>query len=304
MSMLELSQWKFSNEPSFRLISVTGEDAETFLQGQLTQNVKALKEDKAAWTASCNHQGRVASSALLTRIPNGFALMVPASIAEEEVDRLSKFILRSKVEIAIDALPITYFCTTDAAAAKIPCPGLPKDEMSVYRGNSVMVVRLPSKGADGFYAKFVAFGTIPEGMSAKTNEQDLLADALMEEGVALIEKSETLEWLPQALNMDLIGAISFDKGCYTGQEVVSKTQHLGKIKRRLFLGQCKDLDNVDAGTEVFMENEPMGRVIQSLGNRFLYVLRFDYMDSELTVKGKTLEKIDLPYNVTVPASVI
>ena len=53
----------------------------------------------------------------------------------------------------------------------------------------------------------------------------------MEEGIALIEKPESLEWLPQALNMDLIGGIAFNKGCYTGQEIVSKTENLGKVKR-------------------------------------------------------------------------
>lgn len=85
----------------------------------------------------------------------------------------------------------------------------------------------------------------------------------MEEGIALIEKPESLEWLPQALNMDLIGGIAFNKGCYTGQEIVSKTENLGKVKRRMFLGVARGVKGLDEGTEVFMENEPMGRVIQS-----------------------------------------
>ena len=128
--------------------------------------------------------------------------------------------------------------------------------------------------------------------------------SLMEEGIALIEKPESLEWLPQALNMDLIGGIAFNKGCYTGQEIISKTENLGKVKRRMFLGVARRVKDLDEGTEVFMENEPMGRVIQSDGEHFLFVLTYEYMDSELYVKDVPVEILPLAYEVTVPASVI
>ena len=104
--------------------------------------------------------------------------------------------------------------------------------------------------------------------------------------------------------MDLIGGIAFNKGCYTGQEIISKTENLGKVKRRMFLGVARGVKDLDEGTEVFMENEPMGRVIQSDGEHFLFVLTYEYMDSELYVKDVPVEILPLPYEVTVPASVI
>ena len=113
-----------------------------------------------------------------------------------------------------------------------------------------------------------------------------------------------LVWLPLGLNMDLIGGIAFNKGCYTGQEIISKTENLGKVKRRMFLGVARGVKDLDEGTEVFMENEPMGRVIQSDGEHFLFVLTYEYMDSELYVKDVPVEILPLPYEVTVPASVI
>ena len=61
MSMFELSSWTFSQEEQFSFVTITGEDAETFLQGMLTQDVKKLPENRAAWAAACNHQGRVAA---------------------------------------------------------------------------------------------------------------------------------------------------------------------------------------------------------------------------------------------------
>ncbi|WP_290150018.1 folate-binding protein [uncultured Parasutterella sp.] len=304
MSTFELSSWTFSQEEQFSFVTITGEDAETFLQGMLTQDVKKLPENRAAWAAACNHQGRVAASSLIFRIPNGFGMLLPLSIAQAEVDRLNKFVLRSKVELSLRPDAITYFCSPDAKAVDIPCPALPRNPMDVYVGQSVITVRLPSNDAQGMHGKFIAIGQIPDNMMGSYNAKNRLARSLMEEGIALIEKPESLEWLPQALNLDLIGAIAANKGCYTGQEIVSKTQNLGKVKRRMFLGICKEVENPDAGKEIFVENEPMGRIIQSDGEHFLFVLNYEYMDSELFLESKPVKILPLPYEVTVPSSVL
>lgn len=304
MSMLELNSWTFSGEQDYVFVAIRGEDAENFLQGMVTQNVKIMGPTDARWAAACNHQGRVASTSLIVRIPNGFGMLLPKSIAATEVDRLNKFVLRSKVEIEILPEPIMYFCSPDAKAVDVPCPALPRQPMQAFVGDSVIVVRLPCNDAQGMHGKFIAIGKVPDDMFTKITAHNRLARSLMEEGVALIEKPEALEWLPQALNMDLIGGIAFNKGCYTGQEVVSKTQNLGKVKRRMFLGVARGVKDLEEGTEVFMENEPMGRVIQSDGEHFLFVLQYSYMDSELTVKDTPVEILPLPYEVTVPASVL
>ena len=234
MSMLELNSWTFSEEQDFVFVAVRGEDAENFLQGMLTQNVKTMGPTDARWTAACNHQGRTAATSLIVRIPNGFGMLMPKSISQDEVDRLSKFILRSKVEIEILPEPITYFCSDDAKAIDRPCPALPREPMQAFVGDSVIVVRLPSNDAQGMHGKFVAIGKIPDDMYAPIKAHNRLARSLMEEGIALIEKPESLEWLPQALNMDLIGGIAFNKGCYTGQEMVARAKFRGANKRALW----------------------------------------------------------------------
>ena len=108
MSMLELNSWTFSEEQDFVFVVVRGEDAENFLQGMLTQNVKTMGPTDARWTAACNHQGRTAATSLIVRIPNGFGMLMPKSIAQDEVDSLSHFIWSSKVNIEILHEPITY----------------------------------------------------------------------------------------------------------------------------------------------------------------------------------------------------
>lgn len=299
----EPTNWAISAEPDFRLLVVKGEDAETFLQGQLTQDVVKLSKGKAAWAAACNYQGRVAAVSLLFRIPDGFGLMLPASLAQGEMERLQKYVLRSKVSMEIAPLDVTYICASEATAAKVKCPGLPEDDMAVYEGNSTIVIRLPRKGADGFMARYVAFGPLPQGMVPAPESKNALMSALMNLGVAFIGTDESLEWLPQALNLDLIGAVATNKGCYNGQEVINKTQSLGKVKRRMFLGKAP-IENVDDDREIFVQNEPVGRIIVDNGEQFLAILRWDFWDSPLTVQSKQVSLIDLPYEVTVPGSVI
>jgi folate-binding protein YgfZ len=294
--------WKYSSEPDYRLVRVTGTDAETFLQGQMTQNVVTLPKGRAAWASSCNYQGRVAAVSLLFRTADGFGMLLPGSQAEEEVRRLSKYILRSKVAMEIAPVPVTYIEADEAVAAACPCPALPKEEMEVLEGSSVITVRLPRKGSDGVKARYLVFGEIPSDMKPPVESKGKLKNALLHLGVALIEKQETLEWLPQALNLDLIRAVVPNKGCYTGQEVINKTQSHGRIKRRMFLGKCR-LENLDMNREVFVQNEPMGRIVADNGEEFLYVLSWEYADSPVTVQGQPVEKIDLPYDVTVPESV-
>ncbi len=303
MSYQMSEAWLFSDEPDYRMISVTGDDAGTFLQGQLTQDVLGLPKDKAKWSASCNYQGRVASTGLLFHIPNGYGMLVRATIAQKEIDRLQEYVLRSKVIVAMHEGPVTFIEGEEAAVAKAKCPALPLNPFEVWQGGNTVVVRLASVESDKLNARFVAVGPIPPNMEFGPKTSNQMEKYLICQGVPLIDEKEALAWLPQALNLDLIGAISFSKGCYTGQEVDAKTQHLGKVKRRMFLSQT-ETEKIAPGTEVFMEDEPMGHVLQSVDQTFLYIVRFDYFDSELYVKGQLIKKLDFPYSVTVPTSVI
>lgn len=284
----------FGNEPNFRLIRVTGDDAEQFLQGQLTQNVRNITAGKAVWCAACNYQGRAASTAMIFRIPEGFAMLMSASVAESELKRLKMYVLRSKVALEIAPCPVRFVLASETAAE---AAGFPAEDMQTLVGKAASVVRLPKvEGCDK--AAFVFFGDF-----AVDAEADQLADYLMSAGVILIEKEMSLQWLPQALNMDLIGAVSLNKGCYNGQEVINKTQSLGRIKRRMALG-CADVETPAVGTEILSGSDVVGEVIASRGNHFLFVAEWSEFDAELTIAGKKVTRIAFPYEVNVPKSVI
>ncbi|MBS0375131.1 MAG: folate-binding protein YgfZ [Proteobacteria bacterium] len=177
----------------YAVLEVTGRDAEPFLQGQLTLDVAALGADAVAPAAYLTPQGRVLGIPWVARRAEGFDLLLPASTATSLGDRLSRYVLRSKVTIT-------------AAAVATPLAARVAVELSRRAG-------LPA-------AEPVAIG--PD------------AALLIRAGIAEVGRETAEEWIPQMLNLDLVGAISFTKGCYTGQEIVARTQHLGRIKRRLF----------------------------------------------------------------------
>ncbi len=282
--------WFLSDEPEYRMLSVTGADAESFLQGQLTQDIPHIPENKACWTASCNYQGRVASTALIFRIPNGFGLLVRASIAADEVTRLKKYVLRSKVQLSVEDKSVRFMSSSKTT---LSCPALPVEKLNTYQDSDVTVIRL-----SGERLSFIVIGDIPhvfEGIKRKTG---VLKQALIQDGIALIDKKETLKWMPQALNLDIIEAVSFKKGCYTGQEVIARAQHVGSKKRRMYLASS-DLNNPAEGEEIFAGSNSVGNIIQSYGNEFLCVIQTDYVNTGLSLHGKEIRKLNLPYAVSL-----
>ncbi len=282
--------WRLSNEPEYRIISVVGEDSESFLQGQFTQDIPHIPENKACWTASCNYQGRVASTALIFRIPNGFGLLVSASIATDEVTRLKKYVLRSKVRLSVEDKPVRF---TGSSKSTVNCPALPVERYSVYQDDAAIVIRL-----FGEKAGFIVLGNIPHVFDGIKKESRVLKQALMLEGIALIDKKESLKWMPQALNLDIIDAVSFKKCCYTGQEVIARAQHIGNKKRRMYLASC-NFDNLDEGEGIFAGSNSVGNIIQTCGNKFLCVIQTEYVDSDLSLRGKSITRLNLPYTVSL-----
>ncbi len=282
--------WFLSEEPEYRMISVTGADSESFLQGQFTQDIPHIAENKAFWTASCNYQGRVASTALIFRIPNGFSLLVRASIAADEITRLKKYVLRSKVQLAVEDKPIRFM---GSSKSTVSCPALPAGKLDVYQDDSATVIRLSKEKSC-----FIVLGDIPHVFKDMEKKTGVLKQALMLEGIALIDKKESLQWMPQALNLDIIEAVSFKKGCYTGQEVIARAQHVGNKKRRMYLASS-DLKNLAEGEEIFSGSNSVGIVIQVYGDKFLYVIQTEYIGADLSMQGQGITKLNLPYTVSL-----
>jgi len=116
---------------------------------------------------------------------------------------------------------------------------------------------------------------------------------LIEKGFPLIGSQQSEQFTPHMLNLDLLDAISFDKGCYPGQEIVARTHYKGATKRRALRFSCDKA--VDVGDKVSLDGRDIGEVLNVAGNDLLAVVPTDKADEALTIGGIPLARKPLPY---------
>ena len=113
-------------------------------------------------------------------------------------------------------------------------------------------------------------------------------------GVPTIDESNTEQFTPHMLNLDKLGAINFSKGCYTGQEVVARTENLGKSKRRLMRYEA-DGDGIKVGDKLSDDDRNVGKVVNVSGRDLLAVTPVEMHEQTLTIDDVTVSSTGLPY---------
>jgi folate-binding protein YgfZ len=248
-----------------------GEDAASFLQGQLSCDVVGLNSHTSTYGAYCTPKGRVLANFLLWRVEAGFSMALSRDIVPVVHRQISKFVLRSKVKIsdASGTLPLVGAAGTKAERALAEFfPDLPARPNAV-RGTegTGLAVRL----RDGRLL-VAAAARVLQVLESRIEPEDARAWRWLDirEGLPLVTAATQDQFIPQMVNLELIGGVSFDKGCYTGQEIVARAQHLGKVKRRMFLANVSaaaqagdalfsdDLGDQASGTVVNAEASPDG----------------------------------------------
>jgi tRNA-modifying protein YgfZ len=204
--------------PDWGALRVSGEDAGAFLQGQATTDVLALKPGQTGCGAFCNPKGRVIANFRIGRQEQGFVLFVSADLIEPLSRRLQMYVLRSRVKLenlaGLSAVA-GAFETSDA----LEDSGEWTESWALKDDSGRRIGLLPLDGS-----------THLENESPPAAWE--LADIAT--GFARITSATREEFLPQMLNLDWLGGIGLEKGCYTGQEIVARTHYLGQLKRRLF----------------------------------------------------------------------
>lgn len=236
---------------------VSGEDAETFLQGQLTNDITLLQNHKVQLSGYCNPKGRMLAQFIIIPEPDGYLLLLPHSIYDKTINRLRMFILRSKVEIT--DLRNEYTCLglagqniQDVLAEHLP--GLPEQDYILQTTQESLVCRMP-----GNIARYLLVSRIPNATELWRHLIEELSPAGPSAwhwldilaGLPVILPETVEEFVPQSLNLELVGGVSFKKGCYTGQEIVARMHYLGKPKRRMFHLQQPDDSIPLPGTDIF-----------------------------------------------------
>ncbi len=225
------------------LLHVSGIDAARFLQGQLTCNVESAKGNNTIPGAACNPQGRMYSSFRLMpageHADDGFFLRMRADIIESTLSNLSKYIVFYKAKASDQSnmyagIGLIGENSTDCIARAFG--QAPLDENQLITMDRAMIVRLP--GRVPRYECWLPIDNAKQYWLQMTETADtgsvndwILAD--IDSGMGEVSQAITEMFIPQMLNYDKIEAISFTKGCYTGQEVVARLQYRGKSKRTM-----------------------------------------------------------------------
>jgi hypothetical protein len=284
--------------PTLAVVAATGRDARTFLQGQLTNDILGLERHPGMLAASCNRQGRVLATLRLAAHGDGVLLVLQRALAHTVVAQLSTFVLRADVRFEdrsrqlqvaglIDAEPDARWSRSAAAAAGIA--------MLVASPRRILLSGSPA-------ALDAALGAVPRTDAADW-ERACIAD-----GEPWVLPATAALWLPQMLNLDLIGGISFGKGCYVGQEIVARAQHLGRLKRRT-LRYVGPPDVKLAPAQALFSGEALAaQVVASARDETtthcLAVVDLRYCSDLLGAKpgGSEFVPADLPYSIPAPAA--
>ncbi len=284
--------------PSHAVIAVTGRDARSFLQGQLSNDMLGLERHPGMLAASCNRQGRVLATMRLAADGDDAILVMQQSLARTLMAQLSAYVLRSDVRFEdrsdrvlvaglIDAEPDARWSQAAAAAAGLA--------MLVASPRRILLAGTRT-------ALDAALAAIPRTVP------DDWARVCIADGEPWIMPATAALWLPQMLNLDLIGAVSFSKGCYVGQEIVARAQHLGRIKRRTLRYVGPPDAPLQPAQALFRGESLAAQVVVSArdpaATQCLAVVELRYCSDLLGAKpgGSEFVPADLPYAIPAPAS--
>ena len=298
------------------LLEISGADAVTFLQGQVTNDVNLLvgKDNisHAHYSAYCNPKGRMLALFLAFAHYDHLHLQLNRELLEPIMKRLKMYVMRSKVEIKDVSDSIIKFGINGPQAASMlesvfsKVPTVDYELVSLENG---AILKLPSFNADARYEIFSDAVNAPIIWDALKNNCKVVEkphwDWLeIQAGIPDITLKTQEQFVPQMLNLDILDAINFKKGCYTGQEIVARTHYLGTVKRRTYLAELANQNAPAAGDKVLdaAKNEvgQIVRVAPNTANGFdaLIELRIEAKEAgNMTCNDAAIRLKDLPYAV-------
>lgn len=179
------------------VIAVLGTDAPKFLQGQLSQDLSKLVPGVPAYAGLHTPQGRVVAILRLIAQADGVLAILPRELVAPVIDRLKKYVLRAKVTLEDASARLCVIGSADATGRTVRCV-----ERTV-------------------------------GSGAHSGDRNAWHAADIADGLPQVYASTSEEFVAQMLNLDCVGGIAFDKGCYTGQEIIARAHYRGRVKRRM-----------------------------------------------------------------------
>ncbi len=285
--------------PDWGVIRAAGPEAATFLHSQLTQDIAGLDVGRACLAGYCSAKGRLLASFVVWRASaDELLLACSADLLAPTLKRLSMFVLRAK-------------CKLSDASAELPLYGVAGS--AALTVDAVWHCRTSDRGA---LIRLSDVGGAPRALAVgdpALPALDAAAWSWLEvgSGVPRIVAATSEQFVPQMVNLELVGGVNFQKGCYPGQEIVARSQYRGTLKRRAFLFSSEAAAR--PGQEIFHESDreqPAGMVANAASfdgrHRVLAELKLAALGAGRlrlgAPDGPLLQRADLPYLVPLEAA--
>ena len=294
------------------VLSVSGADSAKFMQGQFTCNISNINQNTFRSGACCNPKGRMISSFnLAQKGDNEYLLCLNETLSESTQGHLKKYMVFFKSSMTTKPMILAGLKGPHAQAViEQVFSQCPTEDFGQINHASGIIIKLPFNAGFELWLYPEQANTLIEELlkSSKCILANDLAWPLnrIQHGLAQLTQTSIESFIPQMLNLGQTGAISFNKGCYTGQEIVARMQYLGKLKRHMYRAKVHSTETIELGTPIYSQNqetsvaEVVNVAITDTHSEFLMVLDAKYTQAPLFLgqnSGLPIELLSLPYEI-------
>lgn len=297
------------------LIQASGEDAQSFLHGQFTNDLNQVSTINSQLSSYCNAKGRLLAIFRIFKRDEDFFLLMRRDVIDATLKKLTMFKLMAKVELTDVSNDYVVFGIAGPDADSILAENninYSKDIDQSILDNKTTVIRIPSESSRLLFISDLEEATsIWKSLSQKARQTSSKLWQLhdIQSGIPQVTAETSEAFIPQMVNLELIGGVNFQKGCYPGQEIVARTHYLGKPNRRMYRINIKTDTSPNPGDNIFSEkdgDQPVGKIVTAAKNDIeditaLAVLRVEKEDSrDLHMQGVETHNISieqLPYSI-------
>lgn len=308
----------FSPQLHLGVLAAQGPDAANFLHNQLTNDVLSLDDTTARLAGYCSPKGRLLATMLIWKSGEQFLMALPREILPAIQKRLQMFVMRSKLTLTdvSDSMALIGIMAPPEKLTGLSPSSLPATSYAVTQDTAGTLIRLPDAGQKWRYQWVGELTQARAVWPMLARQLPPVANRLWRwseivAGLPQITLATQEQFVPQMVNFELIGGVNFRKGCYPGQEIVARSQYLGKFKRRMLIAQV-DAGPIKAGMDVFSAADPAqpcGMIVNAEPGpdgvlTCLVEIKLDAAEQPVhlgVADGPLLHFLTLPYPLPAPA---
>ena len=236
------------------LIRAQGAEAASFLQGQLTQDVQHLEAGRARLAGYCSVKGRLLATMVVWHgVGDELLLACSVDLLPATLKRLSMYVMRAKCKLSDASAELPLWGAAGAAAQEALDPAHGLKVGGQTRSNGDDTVRLPDAVVNGLVVPRYLLAAV-QAPALPAISEDHWRWLEVHSGVARVQAATQEQFVPQMVNLELVGGVNFQKGCYPGQEVVARSQYRGTLKRRAYV--LTGTQALAPGQEIYSSLDP------------------------------------------------